>query len=310
MKEQNEVVTEVAENAKEEASKLEVVGLSKAYGDTMVLSDVTLTFQKGHCYGLFGENGAGKSTFYRIMAGRTTADAGKITIDGKDIFMDSEKRSKVFCSGDGMYFPENLSTGKILQVMSMLQNGFDYEYAEALMLRFGISDKSRFGKLSRGETSLFCDILALASSADFIILDEPVLGVDVNKRVLFYEELTRLVAKEEKAYIITTHLIDEVTDLIEYAIILSYGTVVLNGSMDTIEGQYLMVSGMNRSVIESTASCKVLREEKIGSFLCRIVERPEKKVNFEGFGVEVTGAPFEKVFSALSGGWKLVKRRG
>lgn len=286
-------------------SVLEIRGISKEYEGKFVLNNVSLTIPQGHCYGILGENGAGKSTLYRIVSGKAKATYGSILVDGADITKSSLARSRVFCSGDGMYFPERIKLYGILKIMKNL-SAFDYCYADLLLRNFGISSHKRFGQLSRGERSLFGAILALASKADFIILDEPVLGVDLNSREVFYKELAKQVAKEEKTYIVTTHLIDEIQDLLEYVAVLRMGEVVAEGKTEEVVGQAVAISGPSEKVEDATENLEVIRDERFAGYRHRVVYIPDDGIDLEklcdAFEIEVRPVDLETVFKALNTG--------
>ena len=224
-------------------STLEVQNLSTSFHKKKLFDDLNLIFEQGHCYGLFGTNGSGKSTLYDIILGRTHTMNGKILFDGKEVTGSAMLHERVFCAGPHFAYPGDFTVKMIIKFTAALHDTFNINYANELVGKFGINPKTRYAKLSTGEEALLQGILALASSADFIIFDEPDLGVDANHRELFHSELAKKIAEEKSGIIITTHLLDEICPLLEQIIILHEGKILINESVESIEEEYLHLAG-------------------------------------------------------------------
>ena len=167
---------------------IEFEGVSKRYGRTQALKEVSLRLEKERIYGLLGENGAGKSTLLNILGGRLPQSEGRVTVDGAPAGSD-EAQGKVFIVGESNYFPEDMKVKKAFRAAGAFLPGFESEKAVALAGEFGLDMKKRVKALSTGYGSIFRLILGLCSGADYVAFDEPVLGLDARHRDLFYRLL-------------------------------------------------------------------------------------------------------------------------
>ena len=168
-------------------SELEVKGVTKKYGRKTVLDGVSMNLRQGHSYGLLGRNGAGKSTLINIIMQRRRSDSGIVTLDGVDIRNNDRLMSRLFCMNDSALYPADFRLKTVFSITNSMYGKFDMTYALRLSELFGLDLKKRTGQLSTGYNTIYKVILALASNADFVFLDEPVLGIDVNQRELFYK---------------------------------------------------------------------------------------------------------------------------
>ncbi|MGN0655178.1 MAG: ATP-binding cassette domain-containing protein [Ruminiclostridium sp.] len=281
-------------------STMTIENISKKYSRKQVLDNVSLTFEKWHCYGLLGRNGSGKSTLINIIMQRTSADKGRVLIEGKEIRNGDKAMSGLFCMNDNIFYPPEFKLKTILRITGSMFFSFDTAYAKALMEKCSINADSRVGRLSTGESSAFKAILALASNCDYIFLDEPVLGVDTKIRELIYTELAAKIAEEKSCFIITTHLIDEIAGMLEYASILHQGRLILSDTMENIAEKYISLSGKADEINELIKDIKPIGDENIGLFRRVIIGQTD----FPEIPGSVTVSPvgLQELFNALTGG--------
>lgn len=246
-------------------SKLVLTGVSKKFKKNEVLKGIDACFETGHCVGVLGGNGAGKTTLFKLIMQMISLDAGEITLDGQSLNRDS-LMEKIFCGGVNFTYPGDFTVKTIVDVSKSVRPGFNKEKALELISAFGIKPKTKFDKLSTGQETLLFDALGLASGAEFIILDEPVLGVDVNARDLFYSELAKAVAEERSCFIISTHLISEIENLLDQVVIINKGQVIEAGDLEEVYKKYAVVSGKAGEVDEAVADVKVIGTENIGLY--------------------------------------------
>lgn len=257
-------------------SEIVIENVCKKYGKKTVLDHVSLTLEKGKCYGIFGRNGSGKSTLLNMIMQRTSCDKGKIMLDGKKLSVSDRTLSRCFCINDSALYPSELKLKTILKITASMFEGFDREYAKTLIEKCGLNLNCRIGRLSTGNDTLFKVILALASNADYIFLDEPVLGVDTKMRELIYTELAVKIAEERSCFVITTHLIDEIAGLLEYAAILHHGSFILSDTMENIVEKYIAVSGRTDDINSFTKDKKLIGVESIGPYCRAVIEKGEE----------------------------------
>src|SRR5690349_13582590 len=146
----------------------------------------------------------------------------------------------------------------------MLFPNWDDELARSLLRDFDLPEKRPVKKLSRGMNSAVGIVMGLASRAPLTFFDEPYLGLDAVSRQLFYDRLLADYAEHPRTVVLSTHLIDEVSDLIEHVLLIERGRIVLDESADALRGQVVMLTGPASAVDRLTANADELHREQLG----------------------------------------------
>lgn len=217
--------------------------LSKHYQKRPVLRDVSVTLQRGEVVGLLGPNGAGKTTLFYMISGLIFPDTGMITLDGQNITkLPMYRRARL---GVG-YLPQEMSIFRGMNVeeniRAILQTVEDDpvkrdKMLESLLAEFSITHL-RFSKavaLSGGERRRVEIARALAAQPQFILLDEPLAGIDPIA-IRDIREMIVLLKKRGIGVLITDHNVRDTLDLVDRAYILHAGTVLMEGTPDDIVG--------------------------------------------------------------------------
>ena len=218
---------------------IELKNVSKKYKDKVALADCNLQIPKGQVIGLFGANGAGKTTLMKCIMGFLTFD-GEITLDGK-IIDQSNIHKLSFATGDHSFFPA-ITADDHKTFYKMQFPSFNEKRYEALMEFFELPTKKKISQFSLGMQNQFEVVLAISQGAEYIFMDEPFAGNDVFNREDFYEVLVS-VLNEEETVIISTHLIEEIADYIDRAILIRKSEII-----DDLRVQEIEASG--RSLID------------------------------------------------------------
>ncbi len=219
-----------------------VTGLTRRYRGHLALDDVTLTIEGPSITGLLGRNGAGKSTLMRIITAQEFASAGSVRVLGESpVENDDVLRRMVFVREDQDY--PDFKVRHALRVASWFHPHWDAELADDLLHEFDLPTCRPIKKLSRGMRSALGIIIGLAARAEITLFDEPYAGLDAVARQLFYDRLLADYAERPRTVLLSTHLIDEVADLLERAVIIDSGRVLLDASADDIRGSATTVSG-------------------------------------------------------------------
>lgn len=231
----------MAINRKNDIDVLEVFNIGKKYKKRTVLKNVSLHVQKGEAVGLLGPNGAGKTTCFYCVTGLITPDYGDVYINGQDITaMPMYKRAKM---GIG-YLPQEASIFRTLSVEDNIKAILEIveedenkreNRLEELLNEFSIAHlrKSQALALSGGERRRLEIARALACNPSFILLDEPLAGIDP----IAVNEIRNLVAQLKNrglGVLITDHNVRETLDIIDRAYILHSGTVLMEGTPQEI----------------------------------------------------------------------------
>ena len=210
---------------------IEVRNVSKKYKDKVALSDCNIQITKGQIIGLFGANGAGKTTLMKCIMGFLTFE-GEITLDGEKIDRSNISRLS-FATGDHSFFP-SITADDHKWFYKVQFPMFNEKRYDALMEFFELPTKKRISEFSLGQQNQFEVTLAISQGAEYIFMDEPFAGNDVFNREDFYEMLISVVDKDETV-IISTHLIEEIADYIDRAILIRKSEIIDDLSVKEIE---------------------------------------------------------------------------
>lgn len=282
---------------------VEIKGISKNYGSTKALDDVNLKLEPNRIYGLLGRNGAGKTTLLNLMTNKLFPTKGEITLDGESVYENDLVLNKIFYMMERNLYPEGMKVKEVFKWTKSFYRTFDEEYADTLAERFELNVNKKIKGLSTGYTSIFKAIVALATNAEVMIFDEPVLGLDAHHRNLLYKEILSNYIEKPKTIVISTHLIEEISDLIEQVIIIKKGKIVLNQSVEELLSSAYTVSGEESKVEEYITSKSYVGLETIGKFKSATVLEPVSS-NDRGLAkelnLEITKAELQKLFISLT----------
>jgi len=241
---------------------LEIKNLNKKYGSGKVaLKNVNLTLPSGQIVGLFGENGAGKTTMMKSILGFLKYD-GEITLDGEKITHKNIARIS-FATSEHSFFPALTPEGH-KEFYKEHFDTFREKRFNALMEFFELPMRRRVGSFSTGQKNQFEVLLALSQGADYILMDEPFAGNDVFNREDFYKVLLGILEPTETV-LLSTHLIEEVAEFIGRAVLLHKGEIIGDLSLDEIEES-------GKSLIEIIKETYRYRADRVGKAIARMEE--------------------------------------
>lgn len=243
---------------------IELKNVTKDFGETRALDDVTLTLGGDRIYGLLGNNGAGKSTLLGVVTDRLYPTSGSVTVDGEPVAENDTALGKVFLAGEQNLYPEDMRVNRAFSVAELFYPDFDRAYAEDLAKKFGLNTKKKISALSTGYGSIFRLILGLSVNVPYLLLDEPVLGLDAQHRDLFYRLLMEKYAEKPCTVVISTHLIAEVANLIEHTVIIRDGRILKDCPTEELLADTYGVSGPAGAVDDYAAGRHILSESRLG----------------------------------------------
>src|SRR5580700_299913 len=243
---------------------ISTTALSRRYRDQAALDDVSLVVEPGTVTGLLGRNGAGKTTLMRIVTGQEFPTSGAVRVFGQaPAENDAVLRRMVFVREEQSY--PDFRVGQAVRVASWFYPNWSEELARQLLADFGLPLGRRIRKLSRGMRSAVGITIGLAARAELTLFDEPYAGLDAVARQLFYDRLLAEFAEHPRTILLSTHLIDEVADLLEHVVMLDHGRVALDAPADDVRGTGMTVSGPAAAVEEFVAGRTVWHRQRLGS---------------------------------------------
>jgi ABC-2 type transport system ATP-binding protein len=253
-------------------SVIEFDRVTKRYGEFTALDAITLSLPENTITGLLGRNGAGKSTLMQIATAQVFATSGTVRVLGEEPYDNPRVMDQVCLIGENQRYPDWFKVRHVLASGAILFPGWDRGLAEELVHDFGLRPGQLVKKLSRGQRSAVGVIVGLASRAPVTFFDEPYLGLDAVARQLFYDRLLADYADHPRTVVLSTHLIDEVSDLVEHVVVIDRGRILMDDDAETLRGSAVVVSGPRRAVDEFAAGSQVLHREDLGGF-CRVTVR-------------------------------------
>ena len=245
-------------------SKIEVRNLTKSYGKTTALNNVSVTFKENCIYGLLGRNGAGKSTLLNIISGRTFADSGEVLIDGVNASGNDSALGKVHLMSEQLLYNPSLKVKDMFKTASFYYPDFDMEYAMKLCSEYELDTNRKLSKLSTGYRTIAKAVNALACGAPIVFFDEPVLGLDANHRDLFYKHVVNRYSERPATFVISTHLIEETAGIIERAVVIKKGELLFDEDVEEVRSMGYSVSGKSAEVDSFANGKELMGEDVIG----------------------------------------------
>lgn len=288
---------------KEGISLIEISNLYKSYGKTEVLKGINLYLEENKIYGLLGRNGAGKTTLLNIISNQIRKTSGEVKLYGEDIFENSKQIENICIIKDNGFGIEDIKVKKIFEAARILYKDWDEEYKNYLVKEFELNLRKKYNKLSRGNQTKVGLIIGLASRAKLTIFDEPSLGLDAATRYKFYNLLLDDFENNPRTIIISTHLIDEVTNLFEEVIILKDGQIYIKDEVADILEKGYFLNGKEENIIPIIENKNIIHREKFGnSIIVGIFDNLDEKEKsmLRDKNVEISQIPLQKLFIYLT----------
>ncbi len=255
-----------------QAPVIELTNVIKRYKDTKAVDGVTLRIDGGKIYGLLGRNGAGKTTLMSILTAQDPETSGDVKVFGQHPYENDAVLSRMCFIRESQKYPEDFSPAQAFRSAAMFFENWDQQFADRLVEEFGLPLKRRIKKLSRGQLSAVGVVIGLASRAELTFFDEPYLGLDAVARQIFYDRLVEDYSRHPRTIVLSSHLIDEVANLLEHVLLIDRGRIILDDDAENIRGSAVVVTGEETKVAGFAAGHKILHREALGSLASVTIE--------------------------------------
>lgn len=280
---------------------IKISNLSKKYGNVVAVDNISFNFEFGKIYGFFGQNGAGKTSVVNMITNRIFPDSGDIFIDDNIAVENREVRNKIFCTTVVDLYESSMSVEDIFKWSKKFYDVFNIDTAKYVANKFNLDINKKFGELSTGYKSILKVTVALAMNVDYLIFDEPVIGLDANHREKFYELLLENYENNKKTIILSTHLIEEVSNIIEHVVIIDKGKIIVEDSVENLLMRGYSVSGHADIVDEYCIDKEVIAVDEIGGFKIAYIMGKYSKSNYED-KLDISSMGLQKLFIKLTEG--------
>lgn len=210
---------------------IEFQQVSKTFGRTVALKDFSAQFPAGRITGLFGPNGAGKSTALKMIAGLTRPDRGRVLIDGD---LPYHRKIQVAFLPEIDYFYSWMDVKQAARFLRSFYPDWDQERFQELLLYLNLSESMKITKISKGQRAKVKLLLTLSRRAPYILMDEPLSGIDVLTREEIITTLIRDFREGEQTIVISTHEIAEIEGIVDEVIFIEQGHIKLQGNAEEL----------------------------------------------------------------------------
>jgi ABC-2 type transport system ATP-binding protein len=227
------------------------------------LTDVSTGFAADTITGLLGRNGAGKTTLMQLVTGHRLPTSGTVRVFGEAPFENDGVLPRICFVKESQRYPDHFRVLDAVTAASRLFPDWDGDLAASLLADFELPLRRPIKKLSRGMTSAVGIVIGLASRAPLTLFDEPYLGLDAVARQLFYDRLLADYAENPRTVVLSTHLIEEIGDLLEHVVLLDHGRVVVDEDAEKLRSSALTVSGPTPAVDDAVRNYEVLHRETL-----------------------------------------------
>ncbi|PPF26564.1 ABC transporter ATP-binding protein [Rathayibacter tritici] len=244
---------------------IEVHDLSKHYGRMRAVDGIGFELEENRIHGLLGRNGAGKTTLMSLLTGQEFPSGGEIRIFGQKPLENASVLSRTCFIKESQKYPDDFTVKHVLRSAPWFFDGWDEAFARELVEDFRLPIDRKTKKLSRGQLSAIGVIVGLASHAPLTFFDEPYLGLDAVARQIFYDRLLQDFAEHPRTVVLSTHLIDEVSNLLEHVLVVDQGRLVVDSDAEELRGAAATVTGPRQAVESFTANREVIGRSTLGS---------------------------------------------
>ena len=244
---------------------IDVKNLKLMYGDVAAIDDLTFSLEPNRIYGLLGRNGSGKTSLLSVLSAFRKPTSGDVLIGGQPVWENPAVTSQVaFIRESGDTVEDSEKPKEALRFAEYLRPHWDKAYADELIERFQVPMDTKIGEMSRGQRSALGIVLGLAARAPITIFDETYLGLDAPSRYAFYDEILNDYMEHPRTFIISTHLIEEVSRIFEEVLIIDKGRLLLQDETEALLTRGSAITGPADVVDRHIDGLTVIGERQLG----------------------------------------------
>ena len=287
---------------------IEARDIVKKFDGFAALDGASLTVPTGSVYGLVGPNGAGKSTLIRHLTGIYRQDAGTVAIGGETIWENAALKARVAAIPDDWFYFNQSSIRDMMRFYKGFYPTFSMERYEKLKKVFNIDEKKTIRRLSKGMQKQVAFWLALSCMPDYLILDEPVDGLDPVMRRQVWSLMMGDVSERGTTVLVSSHNLRELEDVCDHVGIMDHGRVLLERSLAQLQDNMVKLQVVFQDgVTEVPAEIPVLHASRVGRIHTLIMrmnaeEATAKLATYNPLLVDAVPLTLEEIFIYELGG--------
>ncbi|MCJ7832358.1 MAG: ABC transporter ATP-binding protein [Actinobacteria bacterium] len=227
---------------------IEVENLTRTYGKVRAVDGVSFEVEEDGIYGLLGRNGAGKTTLMQLLTAQDFATRGTIRVFGASPVENAKVLSRVCFVKESQAYPDSFKAKHVLKAAPHFFSHWDAGFAMNLVDAFKVPLDRPIWKMSRGQRSAVGVIVGLASRAPLTLFDEPYAGLDAVARHIFYDTLLADYAEHPRTILLSTHLIDEASNLLSHVLVIDEGRIIIDEDAEHLRAATTVVVGKRSDV--------------------------------------------------------------
>ena len=260
---------------------INVKGLCKKFDDFQALNDLDLNVEQGSIYGLIGVNGSGKTTLIRHLTGILKADSGTVQMDGQDVYDNAALKKRLGYIPDELFFFGSYNLQTMSSFYAGLYPNWDPVRFAAMVQDFGLPERGKISKFSKGMQKQAQFALTMSCKPDFLILDEPIDGLDPIVRKKVWKYVVDDVAERQMTVLVSSHNLKEMEGICDAIGILSGGEMKIEQDLDELKSDIHKVQAAFHTAEDAErafAGLKVVHREKSGSIEHLIIRGAREEV--------------------------------
>lgn len=259
---------------------LEAKNVVKTFDGFRALDGLTMTVPKGAVYGLVGPNGAGKSTIIRHLAGIYRQDSGEVLLDGQPVYESPAVKRRMTVIGDDWYYFPQANIREMARFFAGMYPAFSWERYEKLKQVFPLDEKMMLRRMSKGMQKQAAFWLTVCCMPEYLILDEPVDGLDPVMRRQVWSLLLGDVAERGTTVLVSSHNLRELEDVCDHVGILNKGRVLLERSLSDLQDNTVKLQVAYQGVTEPVlpAELNILHRSHVGRVYTYIVRGSSEEI--------------------------------
>ena len=214
---------------------IKVNSLEKSFDGFKALSDLNLNVKKGSIYGLVGTNGAGKTTLIKHVMGILKPDRGEILVEGIPVFENIPIKERMGYIPDDLYFFSTYNLKESAKFYRSVYPNWNQDRYHHMVKQFELNEKRKLSKFSKGMQKQAAFILTMSCMPDYLVLDEPIDGLDPIIRKLVWKYIVEDVAEREMTVLVSSHNLRELEGICDSIGILSKGKMMIERDLDELK---------------------------------------------------------------------------
>lgn len=245
---------------------IEVRDLVKTFDGFAALRGATLTVPKGAVYGLVGPNGAGKSTLLRHITGVFRQDSGQVLVNGVPVYENRHVKENIVSIPDDWFYYNQSTIREMAALYAGLYPRFDWERFERLRELFQLPEKKTIRRMSKGMQRQAAFWITISCLPEYLVLDEPVDGLDPVMRRQVWQVLLDDVAARGTTVLLSSHNLRELEDVCDHVGIMDKGKVLLERTLSDLQDTTVKIQVAYKTAEEPTlpAELQILHHSRVG----------------------------------------------